>query len=512
MLARMRKTKSSLKEIPVKVIPIVWTAVVCALPVPVRAASCESLAFLSLPGAKITMAQIVSAGAFSPPGGGQADAYKSVPEFCRVAATLTPSSDSDIKVEVWLPVAGWNQKFQAVGNGGWAGVISYSAMAEAVKSRYATASTDTGHSSKGGSFALGHPEKLIDFAWRSEHEMTVKAKSIILAFYGNAQQRSYWNGCSTGGRQGLKEAQMFPDDFDGIIVGAPANRNVQKFWIAHALLRDPASCLPPAKFPLINKAVLDACDARDGLKDGLIEDPTRCKFDPGVLLCKDADGPDCLTAPQVEAVRKVYTPGRNPRTGKELCGPLAPGSELGWAVLCEGLEAYDAIFDQMKYVVLKDSAWDWRTFDFDRDVARFELPENLIMNATDPNLGKFFAHGGKMLIYHGWSDQLLSPYTTIEYFKSVQHTLGGASKTANDVRLFMVPGMMHCSGGEGPDTFDKVGTLDRWVEEGKPPDLITASHRTDGKVDRTRPLCPYPQVAKYKGTGSIDDAASFVCE
>jgi feruloyl esterase len=494
----------------VKFTPKVWTAVFCALPA--YAAPCESLASLSLPDAKITMVQVVSAGTFSPPEGGRAAAYKSVPEFCRVAATLAPSSDSDIKIEVWLPVSGWNRKLQAVGNGGWAGVISYAAMAEAVKSGYATVSTDTGHSTKGGSFALGHPEKLIDFGWRSEHEMTVKAKAIVQAFYGNAPQRSYWNGCSTGGRQALKEAQMFPEDFDGIIAGAAGNRTAMALWIAHALLKDPAGYIPPAKYPLIHKAALDTCDARDGLKDGLIDDPTRCQFDPGVLLCKGADGEDCLTAPQVEAARKVYTPGRNPRTGQELFGSLAPGSELGWAVMGRGPEPYAAILDQLKYVVFKDPAWDWRTFDFDKDNTNFERPENLIMNGTDPNLKKFFAHGGKLLMYHGCNDQNVSPYNSTRYFKSVQDTLGGASKTADNIRLFMVPGMAHCGGGEGPNVFDKVGTLDRWVAEGKAPDSVTASHSTDGKVDRTRPLCPYPQVAKYKGTGSIDDAASFVCK
>jgi feruloyl esterase len=479
---------------------------------PAFGASCEGLTSLSLPQAKITMSQLVSAGAFSPPTGARAAAFKSVPEFCRVAVTLTPSSDSDIKVEVWLPATGWNRRFQAVGNGGWAGVISYAAMAEAVKAGYATASTDTGHSTSGGSFVAGHPEKLIDFSWRSEHEMTIKAKAIVQAFYGDAPSRSYWNGCSTGGRQGLKEAQMFPEDFDGIVAGAPGNRTAMAIWIAHALLKDAASHVPPAKYSLIHKAVLDACDATDGLKDGLIDDPRRCKFDPAVLLCKGGDGADCLTAAQLDAVRKVYLPGRNPRTGKEQFGSLAPGSELGWAVMGGGPEPYAAILDQLKYVVFQNPNWDWRTFDFDKDNTRFERPEYLIMNATDPNLGKFFARGGRLLLYHGWNDQNVSPYNTVKYFQSVQDTLGGQPKTGNNIRLFMVPGMAHCNGGEGPNVFDKIGTLDRWVEEGKAPDAIVASHRTDGKVERTRPLCPYPQVAKYKGSGSIDDAANFVCK
>src|SRR6185369_11525035 len=326
-----------------------------------------------------------------------------LPEFCRVAATLTPSSDSDIKVEVWLP-AGWNRKFQAVGNGGWAGTISYSAMAEAIKLGYATASTDTGHSTSGGAFVLGHPEKLVDFGWRSEHEMTVKGKAIVQAFYGTAPRRSYWNGCSTGGRQGLQEAQKFPNDFDGIIAGAPANRTALGMWVAAAVLKDPSAYIPPAKYGLIHKAALDACDAVDGVKDGLIEDPTVCKFDPKVLLCKGADGGDCLTAPQVEAARKIYSPGKNPRTGMELFPSLTRGSELGWGALAGGPEPYNNTLDQYRYVVFQDANWDWRTFNFDGDIARSEKPEYVVMNATDPNLRPFFAHDGKLLIYHGWSD------------------------------------------------------------------------------------------------------------
>ena len=294
----------------------------CAIASPAFAASCESLATLVLPNTTITSAQVVAPGAFVPPGGpgkGKgANIYKELPEFCRVAATLKPSGDSDIKVEFWLPTSNWNRKLQSVGNGGWAGVISYSALADAVKAGYASASTDTGHVGGSGSFALEHPEQLIDFSWRSEHEMTLKAKAVVQAFYGSAPRLSYWNGCSTGGRQGLKEAQKFPDDYDGIIAGAPANRTAISLWIAFAVLKDPASYIPPAKYPVIHQAVLDACDLRDGVKDGLIEDPTRCKFDPKVLLCKNGDGPSCLTAPQVEAAKKIYSAATNPRTGQEL--------------------------------------------------------------------------------------------------------------------------------------------------------------------------------------------------
>jgi len=390
-------------------------------------------------------------------------------------------------------------------------VISYAALADAVRAGYASASTDTGHVGGRGTFALGHPEKLIDFAWRSEHEMTVTAKAVIAAFYGSAPSRSYWNGCSTGGRQGLKEAQKFPEDYDGIIAGAPANRTALALWIAHAVLKDPASYIPPAKYPAIHQAAIAACDAADGLKDGLIDDPRTCAFDPAVLLCKGVEGPSCLTAAQVAAAKTIYSPAVNPRTRQQLFSSLVPGTELGWDVQAQGPEPMANLYDQYRYVVFKDPKWDWKTFDFDKDVARGDLPENLVMNATDPDMAPFFRRGGKLLMYHGWSDPNVPTPNTIKYFESVVERLGGAAEAATHVRLFLAPGMGHCGGGEGPNAFDKVGPLERWVEHGSAPDAIVASHSTNGTVDRTRPLCPYPQIAKYKGTGSIDEAANFVC-
>jgi tannase/feruloyl esterase len=498
---------------------------------PASAETCDRLASLALPDATITMAQVVSEGAFvapAPARGGRGPSqnpFGNLPSFCRVAATLKPTSDSDIKVEVWLPVAGWNGKFQAVGNGGWAGTISYPAMAEALRRGYATSSTDTGHTGTSGAFALGHPEKFIDFAYRSEHEMTVKAKAIVKAFYGNAPKYSYWNGCSTGGRQGLAEAQRFPDDFDGIIAGAQANPrthlNAWQLSIGKAALADPAATIPPSKYPAIHKAVLDACDASDGVKDGLLNDPARCHFDPKVLLCKGASsgagqdgvntgsGDNCLTPRQIETVRFIMSPARTSK-GEEIFPGFAPGAELGWAALVGGPEPTVTAIDQYRYVVFKDPNWDWRTFDLDRDVAAADKGDNGTINAIDPNLKPFTAHGGKLIMYHGWSDPLVGPGTSINYFNSVSKVLG-QTKTQESVRLFMVPGMGHCSGGEGPNTFDMLTALEQWVEHGKPPDQVLASHSTNGTVDRTRPLCPYPQLATYKGAGSIDEAASFVC-
>jgi feruloyl esterase len=342
--------------------------------------------------------------------------------------------------------------------------------------------------------------------------MTVKAKAIIQALYGRAPRLSYWNGCSTGGRQGLKEAQKFPEDYDGIIAGAPANRTAMSLWIAHAVLKDPASYIAPSKYPIIHRAALAACDSLDRLTDGLIDDPTKCQFDPNVLLCKAGDGPECLTAPQVEAARKIYSPAVSPRTGHVLFSSLVPGTELGWGVQAQGPEPSANIYDQYRYVVFKDPNWDWKTFNFDSDVVRGDRPENVVMNATDPNMKAFFERGGKLLLYHGWSDPNIPALNTINYYKSVVDTMGGTAKAANSVRLFLAPGMGHCGGGEGPNVFDKVGALERWVENGIAPDSMIASHSTDGTVDRTRPLCPYPQVARYKSAGSIDDAASFVCQ
>ena len=330
-------------------------------------ASCESLARLSLPNATVTRAETVEAGAFKPPtaggtqptGGVAAVEFASLRAFCRLTATMKPSADSDIKIEVWMPASGWNGKFQAVGNGGWAGLIAYPALATALARGYATASTDTGHEGASGQFALGHPEKLTDFAYRAVHEMTVHAKFIIESFYGNRPRVSYWVGCSTGGRQGLKEAQKYADDYDGIVAGAPANfwthLMAHSIWVSHATLKDSAAMIPRDKYPVIHQAVLNACDALDGVKDGVLEDPTRCRFDPAALTCKSGDAPNCLTAPQVDATRKIYSSLKNPRTNVEIFPGLEPGSENGWAGLAGGPQPFSVPADYWKYVAFKES-------------------------------------------------------------------------------------------------------------------------------------------------------------
>jgi len=486
-----------------------------------QAAPCEEIARLSLPQTTVTMAVPVTSGAFHPPAGFSQSLqpgdvqYHDIPAFCRVAATMRPSSDSEIKIEVWLPApSAWNGKFMAVGNGGQAGEIYYHKMGLPLSLGYAVASTDTGHEGKvtDGSYALGHPEKVIDFGYRAVHEMVEKSRAVINSYYARAATLSYWNGCSTGGRQGLEDIQRYPNDFDGAITGAPAlnpRTAAQIVWTAQAVHKDEASLIPASKFPMIQKAVLEACDAKDGVKDGVLEDPTRCKFDPKVIQCKGGDAADCLTAAQVETARKIYTPPVNPRTGERIAPAFEPGSEKGWTYAASP-EPPQLTLTGLQNRVFKDPKWDYRTFNFDSDVALLER-ESGAVDARNPNLQPFFGHGGKLIQYHGWNDNLIPPLNSVNYYNSVADMLGGAAKVSGSYRLFMVPGMAHCRGGDGTDRFDAIRALEQWVEQGKAPDSITAARYAGDKVERTRPLCPYPQVAVYKGSGSTDDAANFSC-
>ena len=324
----------------VALVLVVLPAVFHAQQPPAGASSCDRLAAtLKLPNATVTATHAVAAGQFTAPGASGAAAsraYADLPAFCRVELTLTPSPDSDIRSEVWLPLSGWNGKFQEVGNGAWAGSIQYGALAAALRRGYAAASTNAGHTGEDASFALGHPEKLIDFGYRAVHETAVQSKATIANFYGTAPQLSYFNGCSGGGRMAFQEAQRFPADFDAILAGAPGydrvNQSVQMLMNAKATLDHPASMIPPRKYAVIHRAALDACDAADGLKDGLISDPLHCRFDPRVLECKGGDAADCLTPPQVAAAAKIYAGVKHPKTGAEIFPGLEPGSELSGAV------------------------------------------------------------------------------------------------------------------------------------------------------------------------------------
>jgi tannase/feruloyl esterase len=478
-------------------------------------ASCSAVAGLALPNATITFAQAVDAGSFTPPSPGDAaQAFHGLPAFCRVGATLKPTRDSDIKIEVWMPAAGWNGKLQAVGNGAFNGAIAYPAMATALARGYATSSTDTGHVGGSASFALGHPEKAIDFGWRAVHEMTTASKKIIAAYYEAGPKFSYWNGCSAGGRQAMKEAQRFPADFDGIIAGAPGldwtGRAAQAVHVAQALEKTESARLSQPQRHLLHGAVVQACDALDGVKDGLIEDPTRCKFDPALLQCNGSEGAACLTTAQVETARLMYTASVNPKTTRQITG-LAPGSELGWTDAGWTASARATGLDQFRFIVFNDPGWEVQKFNLASDLARAEEVDGNTINALEPDLKPFIDRGGKLIQYHGWSDPQISPGNSTQYFTRVLDVVGGAARVRNAYRLFMAPGMGHCGGGEGPNTFDMVTALEQWVEHGAAPDRIIASHSTNGVVDRTRPLCPFPEVAVYKGMGSTDEAANFEC-
>jgi Tannase and feruloyl esterase len=505
----------------VPLLPVVLFVFLLLNVVTLSAAPCESLGGLKLPDTTITMAQSVAAGAFSPGGGGRAGGgrgggaqFADLPAFCQVAATIKPTSDSDIKIEVWLPASNWNGKFEAVGNGGWNGNIDQNALATGLRRGYATASTDTGHEGGGGPW-MQNQNKLIDFGYRAVHEMTEKGKAIIAAFYGNNARLSYFNGCSAGGRQALKAAQKFPQDFDGIIGGAPAlnttGRAAYSIWVAQNDHKVEESYLPQSKFALVHDAVLEACDAKDGVKDRVLENPRQCKFDPKVLQCTASDAANCLSPAQVETTRMMYQPLVNPTTKKKIFPALEPGSEIGWNTF-GGQQPFGIGVQMYQYMVFNDPKWDYKTLNFDSDMAKVDKIEDGNINAMDPNLKAFFARGGKLIQYHGWADPQIPSGSSVDYYQSVLDTMGGIDKVKGNYRLFMVPGMGHCGGGDGPASFDMLAALEQWVEKGKAPDAIPASHLTNGQPDRTRILCPYPQVASYKGAGDPNDAANFVCK
>jgi len=512
-------------------------AVCIALPCAARAAQpCEALTKLELPDTSITSAESVAAGSFTPPVG---KAPPNMPAFCRVIGVIKPSSDSNIRFEVWMPASNWNGKFQGAGNGGFAGAIGYDQLENAVVHNYATAATDTGHHAEGtdASWALDHPEKIADFGYRAIHETAVKAKAILHAFYGEEPKRSYFSSCSNGGRQALMEAQRYPEDYDGIIAGAPANYWTHLLanaaWDNLALLGDQDSFIPAKNLPAIQAAALAACDALDGVKDGVIEDPSRCHFDPGVLLCTAAESDSCLTAPQVAALKKLYAGGRN--SHGQIFPGYAPGGEAefgGWAVWITGPARERSLMytfgtQFFKNMVFDNTAWDYHTFNADRDTQAADDKQSRNLNATDPNLSRFRKRGGKLILYHGWSDAAIAAQNTIDYYDSVAAKMGDR-QAASFVRLFMVPGMQHCGGGSGANTFGQFGAasgdadrdmdaaLERWVEKGVAPERIVAAKRKSdldpaSAIVRTRPLCAYPLVARYQGSGSTDDAANFVC-
>jgi hypothetical protein len=508
--------------------------------------SCEQLAQLVLPNTKITSAQTVAAGAFAPPANmapwlaGDPSFYKRLPAFCRVLADDKPTADSEIKIEVWMPTSGWNGKFRGQGNGGFAGEIDYRTLALAVLQGYASAATDTGHAAEGtnAAWALGHPEKIIDFAYRAIHEMTVVGKATAQAFYGDAPKHAYFANCSNGGRQALMEAQRYPEDYDGILAGAPANYwthlLASALYDAQTTTSDPASYIPTNKIPTIAKAVNAACDAKDGVTDGVLTDPRQCHFDPATLLCKAADSNECLTQPQVTALKKLYE-GAHDSKGQQIFPGFLPGGEdgaAGWSLWITGQTPGKSLlfafgggyFSDMVY----DKAdWDYKKANLDEAVAASDRKFSGVLNATETNLKPFESRGGKLIIYHGWNDAAISALNSINYYEAVESKMG-KQDADSFLRLYMVPGMQHCGGGPGPDVFGQLGfsssndpqhnmylALEQWVEKGAAPSTVIATKQSGEGVSAgtlvTRPLCAYPQVAKYKGSGDTSDAANFVC-
>jgi hypothetical protein len=508
--------------------------------------SCEQLTQLALPNATVRSAETVAAGTFTAPANttrylaGDPGFYKTLPAFCRVLVQDKPTADSDIKIEVWLPSSGWNGKFRGQGNGGFAGEIGYAALGGAVQEGYASAATDTGHANGGtdASWAIGHPEKIVDFAYRAIHEMTAVGRAVTKAFYGDAAQHTYFSSCSNGGRQALMEVQRYPEDYDGVIAGAPAN-----YWThllggalynAQATTLDPASYIPVNKIPAIAKAVNTACDAQDGVTDGVLNDPRKCHFEPASMLCKRDDSDACLTQPQVTTLKRLYD-GSRFSNGEQIFPGYLPGAEDGqggWGLWITGpgpgkslIFAFGiGFFSNMQY---EQKDWDYKKANVDEAVHAADKKFANVLNATQADLKPFESRGGKLIVYHGWDDAAISALNSINYYHAVVSKMG--QKAADSfLRLYMVPGMQHCGGGPGTDVFGQydlaIGNdpqhnmyvaLENWVEKGTAPSSIIAAKLSGpepGAAPKmTRPLCVYPQVAKYKGTGDTNDAANFVC-
>jgi feruloyl esterase len=517
--------------------------------------ACQRLASLSLPNATITLAEVVNAGAFAPPsnpagrGGGGSSAlagtlgpvpdvpgrvtantaglglgynggrgvppFTALPAFCRVAATLKPSPSSDIHMEMWMPIAGWNGHFRGTSPNGLGGVINYNAMGVGLTDGFAVASTDTGH--QGGATAwMQVPDKVTDFAGRAMHETTAVGKALTAAYYGTAPKYSYMIECGGGSAAALHEVQKYPADYNGVVVGGHAAHLTRQIfgqlWLWQATHPNGAAILPAAKLQVVHDAVLAKCDMLDGVKDGLLEDPTRCTFDPKEIECRSGDGADCLTTQQVDAVRKIYAGPTNPRTHERVWSPLFRGSELDWRFFTDAPGPIGIATSTLRDAILKDPAWDYRTspVDYDRDVAMADRSDLARVNASNPDISAYVQRGGKLILSGGWNNALVPAGAVVDYYRNVQSAIGGDA-TRRAVRLYMVPGMIECNGGPGTDTFDMLGVMRRWVERGQTPTQVVASRVEHGKVVRTRPLCPYPQVATYQGKGSTDDAKNFVC-
>ena len=479
--------------------------------------SCESLAKLALPDTTITTAKIVMTGEFEfpphPPGSGgypsNMDEAKTMPPFCMVAATIRPTADSRINIEVWLPPSGWNGKMLGAGNGGWGGRISHAAMITGILRGYAATSSDSGHDvvedNGSGSYVFGHPEKVIDLGYRAEHEMTVKAKTIISAYYGSAPKHSYFAGSRLGGYQGLVEAWRYPDDYDGIVAEAPqksfALENMLQLWPYWLVAQDKSRIIPKEKFAAIHQAELSVCGEPGCMKYETIENPLACRFDPQTLLCKVAEGPACLTASQVEFLKLLYRGPVNPRTGKVIVPGIVPGTETEATISSAAGEPRANSTDLFKYIVFQNPNWDWKTFNWDSDEDKTIAATKML--STDSGLKAYADRGGKLLMYFGWSGSQ-NAAQMIEYYKQAAKSMGSA-QTGTSLRLIAIPGSFQ----EAP--FDKLNIIERWVEQGKAPDQIAGTYFTGDQPSRTQLICAYPKAAKYKGTGDTSSAENYEC-
>ena len=484
---------------------------------------CVELKSIELERATITSAVDVAAGLFKPPNAESRPQPQSgppprpIPQHCRLTLVLTPTSDSHINVELWLPTENWNGKFLAVGNGGWAGSIQgYADMQEALRRGYATAATDTGHSAAdgpAGMFALGHPEKIVDFAYRSLHDMTVKSKRVIDVFYAEPLDYSYYKGCSTGGRQGVMAAQRYPGDYDGIIAGALANRHVHMHtagaYRGIRLARHPEEAISEAKAKLVNDAVMKQCDT---LGEGFLNNPRQCSFDFNTLACGVGDaGDSCLLPGELKTVQTFYGGLQNSK-GELIFSGQALGNPIpAMASSPEGPGAF--ALDSIRILGFQNADYDWRQFDLDRDMPLIDARAGFV-DAVDPDLRAFKAHGGKLLLYAGWRDTGITPENTVLYYENVRAAMGRDDASAGNreqgdwMRLFLAPGMGHCRGGPGVDTFDTLTALEQWRERDVAPDEMAATGRESGLE---RPICAYPAYAKYDGSGDLKDAANWSC-
>jgi feruloyl esterase len=454
-----------------------------------------------------------------------------LPRYCRVDGHVAVPGNT-VNFRLGLP-EGWNGKLYFQGVGGLGGSIG--SLNAGLARRYASASTDTGHSGNDEAWGANRAQE-IDYGHRGTHVTAVAAKALTASYYGRPLQHAYFNGCSNGGRQALMEVQRYPEDFDGVIAGHPATgtpMQIGRAVVFQHMLASADNYLPADKVEVLSRATLAACDATDGLVDGLIGDPRLCTFKPESLQCAGADGPACLTRGQIETVKKIYDGARTSSGTRIAAGfPVGhEGGQTGWRQWIVGsapptarpdgtLEftsnlpaGYRLQEQNFRFLALDadDPAFGWRQFDLDRDLPRLRVMSD-ILSPSDPDLRPFKKRNGKLIVYHGWSDPGISAYGTLDYYDKVVQTVGGQPQADEFVRVFFAPGMHHCSGGPGPDTFDMLPALEAWVERGVAPERIVASHATNGVVDRTRPLCAHPRVARYVGSGSIDSEASFRCE